>query len=226
MGWLKKNIINQCHQKMLVLDQYVFSQKRKRKWCENHVSWFMAFLVSIPYACTHSASDLFLLPNATLHLAAGARCWPSGAFQRKEAWDAGIEIASWVKRLHSHTGGGVFLWCWLDWALQREQDGGMDGVGRRGGGGDGDCTGSLLWLTHALLLLSWCPSSLDPPPLSGSLTPAHLLGAVQWVGGFSVPSPHHMHTQPCTLSLKFSHSHCCISRLTVNHSVLRARALV
>ena len=71
--------------------------------------------------------------------------------------------------------------------------------------------------THTHTLLSHGVLAPSTPPLSGSFS-LLLAGSytVEW--GFSVPSPHHIHTQTYTLSLKFSHSHaprCCISQLTV-----------
>lgn len=212
MGWLQKNMINHCHQEVLhsyspvsLPDQYMFSQKRKRKWCEK--SWQLIhdpFLLASMHA--HGLPQVFYRcqtqpciwqPELDVGLSEG--------LQRKEAWDAGIGIASWVKRLHSHTGGGVFLWCWLDWALQREQDGGMDG-----GGGIGTAQ-ALSYDSHMhifSLVVPWLP---QPPPSSFFSDPCTLAMSCTVGWGILVALPpttctlNHIHSASNSLTLTLLH---------------------
>lgn len=198
---------------MLVLDQYVFSQKRKRKWCENHVSWFKDFLVSMLYACIHTrmhtvclrsilvgkrnlafGSQSKMLAEWSVSKEGGLRCWYRNCIMSQKASQSyggrGLSLVLTRLGIAERTG-------WRDgWSRKKR---------RRRRRGWGLHRLSLMTHTCTSSSLSWCPSSLDPPPLSGSLTPAHLLGAVQWGGGFSVPSP-----TTCTLN----HVHSASNSLT------------
>lgn len=119
----------------------------------------------------------FLMRNATLHLAAGVKCWSSKVSEWKEACDAGVEIASRVQEPYRDARGGVLRWCWLDDAEGRGVEGVMDG-GRDEGSAPAHSDSPTS--SHPS-----CPGSIHPSSF-GTHTNAQ--------------------TQPFTLTLKFSHA--------------------
>lgn len=166
------------------------------------------------HRCTHTPSlpqnDLFSLHNATLCLAAGVRCAEDSVGK-----EGGLRC--WCRNcitsegaLQGYGGRGP--------SLVLARPGNAEGAGWRDGWTEDEEEEEVAWGLHKRSLththsssILWCPSCLDPssfwisePALAGSYTVER---------GFSVPSPHHMHTQTYTLSLKFSHSNdprCCI----------------